>query len=85
MIDGFRSAATGPQAALVSFAIRFRGIVLPTWRRKGVVTAAGKSDDNADVAANESATPSGATVMRSCGRWYTSEISDAENRDTVST
>jgi CzcA family heavy metal efflux pump len=28
MIDGLRSAATGPQAALVSFAIRFRGIVL---------------------------------------------------------
>ncbi len=28
MIDGVRSMATGPQAALVSFAIRFRGIVL---------------------------------------------------------
>jgi Cu/Ag efflux pump CusA len=28
MIDGLRAAATGPQAALVSFAIRFRGIVL---------------------------------------------------------
>jgi len=28
MIDGARSTATGPQAALVSFAIRFRGIVL---------------------------------------------------------
>ena len=28
MIDGVRSTATGPQAALISFAIRFRGIVL---------------------------------------------------------
>ena len=28
MIDGLRAAAAGPQAALVSFAIRFRGIVL---------------------------------------------------------
>jgi CzcA family heavy metal efflux pump len=28
MIDGIRSTTTGPQAALVSFAIRFRGIVL---------------------------------------------------------
>src|SRR5262249_42155205 len=28
MIDGVRSTTTGPQAALVSFAIRFRGIVL---------------------------------------------------------
>ncbi|MGJ5207336.1 efflux RND transporter permease subunit [Bradyrhizobium sp. HKCCYLR20261] len=28
MIDGIRAAATGPQAALVSFAIRFRGMML---------------------------------------------------------